>query len=169
MGPDKAMLMISVTDHGCRSCSSTGWSERRTSRWVGIGVLAMTLGALALGLVDTSPTRPASAVRTNVIPATPPPAPRLSVPRPEGAQKRTRQMIRTQSPLPLYENRGQMASHVSDDVRGRETTLSFTPLGLSLTVTESRPDPASSGISHGIADRSSEVQPAAKQTNTIEM
>lgn len=31
-----------------------------------------------------------------------------------------------------------MASRVSDDVRGRETTLSFTPQGLSLTVTESR-------------------------------
>lgn len=119
----KATLTSSATDHGCRSYSSTGWSERRTSRWVGIGVLAMTLGALALGLVDTSPTRPASAVRTSVIPATPPPAPRSSARRPEGARRQTTQIVRTQSPLPRFENRGRMASRVSKDVRGRETTL----------------------------------------------
>lgn len=137
MRSDKAMLMISATDRGCRSCSPTGWSKRRTSRWVGIGVLAMTLGALALGLVDTSPTQPASAVRTRVIPATPPPAPRPSAQRPEGARRRTMQMVRTQSPPPLLESRAPMASRLSDDVRGRETTLSFTPQGLSLTGTES--------------------------------
>lgn len=137
MRSGKAMLMISATDHGCHSCSPTGWSERRISRWVGIGVLAMTLGALALGLVDTSPTRPASTVRTSVIPATPPPAPRSSAQRPEGDRRRTIQMVRTQSPLPLLESRARMAFRVSDDVRGRETTLSFTPQGLSLTVTES--------------------------------
>lgn len=138
MRSSKAMLMISATDHGCHSCSPTGWSERRISRWVGIGVLAMTLGALGLGLVDTSPTRPASTVRTSVIPATPRPAPRSSAPRPAGARRRTMQKVHTQSPLPLLESRERMASRPSDDVRGRETTLSFTPQGFSLTVTGSR-------------------------------
>ncbi len=81
----EAILMVSVNDHGCRSASPTGRSEPRTGRWVGVGVLVMTLEALVLGLVDTSPTRPASAARTSVIPATPPPALRSSPQQPKPA------------------------------------------------------------------------------------
>lgn len=66
--------MTSETDQGYRGFFSTDRSERHTGRLVGVGVAVMTFGALALGLVYASRTRPAGAVRTDVLPATPPPA-----------------------------------------------------------------------------------------------
>lgn len=69
------MLLISATDHGSRRFSCAGRSEPHTDRLVVVGVLVMTLGALALGLVFASRTTPAGAVRTDVLPATPSPAP----------------------------------------------------------------------------------------------
>lgn len=143
---DEPTLKISATDHICCSGSPTGWSERRTSRWAGAGVLAMTLGALAIGLVDSSHTRPASAVRTTAIPATPPPAAHSSAPTAEATRRGTMQIARSQSPVALIENRGRMASRVSYDVQGRETILSFTPQGLTLTLT-------GSSFSPGIAQK----------------
>jgi len=74
------MLLISATDHGSRRFSCAGRSEPHTDRLVVVGVLVMTLGALALGLVFASRTTPAGAVRTDVLPAAPSPAPQSSVP-----------------------------------------------------------------------------------------
>src|SRR5574337_434250 len=81
-----ATLMISATDHGCPSFSPTGRSEWRTGRKVVVGALAMTLGALALGLVSASRTQPAGAVRTDVLPAAPSPTPRPPAIRTEAAR-----------------------------------------------------------------------------------
>lgn len=136
---EKVMLMISVNDYGYRSSSSADRSEWRIGRWAGVGVLAMTLGALAIGLLNSSLTRSASAVRTSAIPATPSPALRSSAPRLETARRVAMQMASTQPTLALIENRGRTASRVSYDVQGRETTLSFTPQGLTFSFAGSRP------------------------------
>jgi hypothetical protein len=56
------------------------------------------------------------------------------------------QMARTQPTLALIENRGRTASRVSYDVQGRETTLSFTPQELTLTLTRSK-------LPHGIIQK----------------
>lgn len=48
----EAILMVSANDHGCRSCSPTGWSARRTSRLGrhrGAGDGARSVGASAGG------------------------------------------------------------------------------------------------------------------------
>jgi hypothetical protein len=44
-------------------------------------------------------------------------------------------------PLAFIENQGQIASRVGYDVQRRDTSLSFTPQGLTIALTESRPTP----------------------------
>src|SRR5574337_1774836 len=83
---DDAILLISATEHGSRSLSPTGRSEWRTGRQVVVGALAITFGALALGLVSASRTQPAGAVRTDVLPAAPSPTPRPLAIRTEAAR-----------------------------------------------------------------------------------
>src|SRR5574337_1385240 len=88
---DDAIPLISATEHGGRGFFPTGRSEWRTGRQVVVGALAVTLGALALGLVFASRTQPAGAVRTDVLPAAPSSAPRSPLRRPKSAPQATRQ------------------------------------------------------------------------------
>ncbi|GEM_PF-4410205 len=113
----------------------------RIGRCVGIGVLVMTLGASALGLVDSSPTQLATAVQASALPATPPPDPRSSEPRPDSAPQEERPAPPAQLPLAFIENRGQMAPRVGYHLQARDIILSFTPQGLTITLIESGPRP----------------------------
>ncbi|MBZ0169592.1 hypothetical protein MELA_00572 [Candidatus Methylomirabilis lanthanidiphila] len=131
--------MVGATGSRWLGFSPTRRSERRTGRWAVVGVLALTLGTWALGLVYASHTQPASAVRTSIAPATPPPALRPPAPRTETARQATRQISRPRSSRAFIENQEQIAFRIGDGVRGRTTALSFTPQGLTMTLTGSRP------------------------------
>ena len=102
---DGVMLMTSMTDHGCNSFFPTKRSEWRTGRWVGIGALAMTLGALTLGLVYASRTQPASAVGIGASSPAPSPAPLSSPQRPKPVLQAMRQVPLAQLALAFAENR----------------------------------------------------------------
>lgn len=116
--------MIGTNDHGTRVCSPMGRSTRRTGRWAGIGVLVMTLGALALWLVYASRTQPADALRTSVIPSAPSPV------------QRTIQLRSS-----VMNNGAPKSSRVGNNAPRPQTVLSFTRHGLIFTSTESRPTP----------------------------
>lgn len=158
---DEAILVISENDRSFSISSSSGRSWCRTGRWVVVGVLVMTLGAWALRLVDPSLFTPASALRISAIPATPPPTPRSSSPRPDAAPQAIRQTPLAQLPLASIESEGQIVSRVSYDVQGRRTTLSFTPQGLTLTLT-------GSSFSPGIAQKTTwNRRPIARRQATV--
>lgn len=105
---EEAMLMVSATDQCCHGFFSTDRSERYTGRLVGVGVVVITFGALALGLVYASRTQPAGAVRTDMLQATPPPTLRLSPQRPRPALQPGRRTPHVQLALALTENRTQL-------------------------------------------------------------
>ncbi|MDE2179900.1 MAG: hypothetical protein KGJ40_03510 [candidate division NC10 bacterium] len=133
--------MTSVTDHRCGSFSPTGRSEWRTGRWVGIGALAMTLGALMLGLIYASRIQPASAVGTGAPSLALPPAPLPPPQRLEAARRATVPTTLLTPSLVFAKNYGALDSRIGYYVHGRETTLYFTPQGLTVALTGSRPSP----------------------------
>ncbi|MDE2485154.1 MAG: hypothetical protein KGL32_07935 [candidate division NC10 bacterium] len=133
--------MASMTDHRCNSFSPIGRSEWRTGRWAGIGALAMTLGTLTLGLVYASRTQPASAVGTGASSSASPPAPLTSPQRLKAVRRVT---VPTTLPTPslvFVKNYGELDSRIGYYVHGQETTLYFTPQGLTVALTGSRPSP----------------------------
>jgi hypothetical protein len=138
---EEVMLMTSITDNRGYSFSPTKRSEWRTGQWVGIGALAMTLGALTLGLVYASRIQPASAVGTGAPSPAPPPAPLPSPQRLEAARRATAPTILPTPSLAFIENREQLDSRVGYFLQQRATTLYFTPQGLTVALIGSRPSP----------------------------
>lgn len=134
----EAILIPSAADDGGRGFFPIGRSERRTGRRVA-GVLALTVGVAALGLVAVSRTRPVSAIRTSAPASGSSPGPHSSLRRAEAVRRVAASTTLAKPPLVFIENQGQGDPEVGYYVQGSETALSFTSQGLRIGVTDSKP------------------------------
>lgn len=135
---DEVTLTVSATDHGCRSFSPTDRSEWHTGRWIVVGVLVLTLGACAFGLVYASRTQLASVIHASVNPVTPPPTPLLS-PSNSAVAHVTIQMAHPQRSRPSTGNQAKITSPISSRAVTSEISLSFRLQGLTFGLAQLPP------------------------------
>jgi hypothetical protein len=91
--------------------------------------------------VYASRIQPASAVGTGAPSPAPPPAPLPSPQRLEAARRATAPTTLPTPSLVFVKNNGALDSRIGYYVQGQETTLYFTPQGLTVALTGSRPSP----------------------------